>query len=135
MTLRALTKPEIFEFATGWATAAISDFEYLCNSSDAVFRDFIAYLFGPIEESRSFLKEASPITDWKKVRKPLGIVQFANDTRTPLKPVWDFANKLVERGSHVEFHVEPAMGHANIPKGYLIRSIARQIQFFQKVMK
>lgn len=135
MTLRALTKPEIFEFATGWATAAISDFEYLCDSSDALFRDFIAYLFGPIEESRSFLKEASPITDWEKVRKPLGIVQFANDTRTPLKPVWDFANKLVERGNHVEFHVEPAMGHANIPKGYLIRSVARQIQFFQKVMK
>jgi len=135
MTLRALTKPEVFEFAAGWATAAISDFEYLCDSSDALFRDFIAYLFGPIEESRSFLKEASPITDWEKVRKPLGIVQFANDTRTPLKPVWDFANKLVERGNHVEFHVEPAMGHANIPKGYLVRSVARQIQFFQKVMK
>jgi len=135
MTLRALTKPEIFEFATGWATAAISDFEYLCNSSDALFRDYIAYLFGPIEESRLLLKEASPIMDWKKVGKPLGIVQFANDTRTPLKPVWDFANKLVEKGNHVEFHVEPAMGHANIPKGYLIRSIARQIQFFQKVMQ
>ncbi|UCE29168.1 MAG: prolyl oligopeptidase family serine peptidase, partial [Candidatus Bathyarchaeota archaeon] len=108
---------------------------YLYNISDAVFRDYIVLLFGPIEESRTLLKEASPITDWKKVGKPLGIVQFANDTRTPLKPVWDFANKLIERGDSVEFHVEPAMGHANIPKGYLIRSIARQVQFFRKIMK
>jgi dipeptidyl aminopeptidase/acylaminoacyl peptidase len=135
MTLRALTKPEIFEFATGWALAAISDWEYMYDTSDAVFRAFITSLFGPIEESRSLLKEASPITDWQKVRKPLGIVQFANDTRTPLKPVWDFADKLIEKGHHVEIHVEPAMGHVNIPKGYLIRSVARQIQFFQKVMK
>lgn len=135
MTLRALTKPEVFDFAAGWATAAISDFEYLYDTSDAVFRDFIVYLFGPIEENRSLLKESSPIKDWKKVSKPLGIVQFANDTRTPLKPVWNFANKLIEKGGHVEFHVEPAMGHANIPKGYLIRSVARQVQFFQKTMK
>ena len=88
-----------------------------------------------IDESRPFLKEASPITDWDKVSKPLGVVQFANDTRTPLKPVWDFVDKLIERGDHVEFHVETAMGHVNIPKGYLVRSVARQIQFFNKIMK
>ena len=135
MTLRALTKPEIFEFAAGWASAAISDYEYMYDTGDAVFRAFLTSLFGPIEESRSLLKEASPITDWEKVRKPLGIVQFANDTRTPLKPVWAFVNKLIERGDHVEFHVEPAMGHVNVPKGYLIRSVARLIQFFQRLMK
>ncbi len=135
MTLRALTKPEIFEFSTGWASAAISDWEYMYDTGDAVFRAFITSLFGKIEESRPFLKEASPIADWEKVSKPLGVVQFANDTRTPLKPVWDFVDKLIERGDHVEFHVEPAMGHVNIPKGYLVRSVARQIQFFNKIMK
>jgi dipeptidyl aminopeptidase/acylaminoacyl peptidase len=135
MTLRALTKPEIFKFATGWASAAISDWEYMYDTGDAVFRAFITSLFGQIDKSRPFLKEASPIADWDKVSKPLGVVQFANDTRTPLKPVWDFVDKLIERGDHVEFHVEPAMGHVNIPKGYLVRSVARQVQFFNKIMK
>ncbi|MHA2362696.1 MAG: prolyl oligopeptidase family serine peptidase [Candidatus Hodarchaeales archaeon] len=135
MTLRALTKPEIFKFAVGWAEAAISDWEYLYDTSDAIFRGAINLLFGPMDESRPFLKESSPIADWEKVTQPLGIVQLANDTRTPLKPVWEFAQNLLEKGNHVEVHVEPAMGHVSLPKGYIIRSIARQVQFFQKTLK
>jgi dipeptidyl aminopeptidase/acylaminoacyl peptidase len=136
MTLRALTKPDVFEFAAGWAEAAIADFQYMQETGDAIFREYIKYLFGPYDdkETRSAIKEASPITDWEKVCKPLGVVQLANDTRTPLKPVWDFVNLLIERGDNVEFHVEPAMGHANIPKGFLTRSIARRVQFFQKTL-
>jgi dipeptidyl aminopeptidase/acylaminoacyl peptidase len=134
MTLRALTKPDLFDFAAGWAEAAISDFQYLRATGDAVFREFIDYLFGSPDddETNSALAESSPISDWENVRRPLGIVQFANDTRTPLKPVWDFASLLFERGDNVEFHVEPAMGHVNIPRGYLARSIVRKIQFLQK---
>ncbi|TFF95587.1 S9 family peptidase [Candidatus Thorarchaeota archaeon] len=134
MTLRALTKPDVFGFAAGWAEAAISDFRYLYETGDAVFREFISYLFGPPDddETKSALAEASPISDWENLQSPLGVVQLANDTRTPLKPVWDFVNLLIERGDNVEFHVEPAMGHVNIPKGYLARSIVRKIQFLQK---
>ncbi len=138
MTLRALTKPELFEFCAGWAEAAISDWEYMYDQAvDEVFKQFVVLLFGPMdnEESRPFLKESSPLNDWEKVSKPLGVVQFANDTRTPLKPVWDFVNNLYDRGDEIEFHVRPAMGHANIPKGYLIRSIARLIQFCQRVVE
>ncbi|MFW9853526.1 MAG: S9 family peptidase [Candidatus Thorarchaeota archaeon] len=138
MTLRALTKPDIFKFAGGWAEAAISDWEYMYDyAPDEVFRQFVVLLFGPMEndESRPFLKESSPVQDWENVQVPLGIVQFANDTRTPLKPVWDFAQKLIERGDDVEFHVRPMMGHANIPKGYLVRSIARSIQFCKRVVE
>lgn len=136
MTLRALTKPDVFEFAAGWAEAAISDFEYLYETGDAIFRDFVRLLFGPPDDERtkSAIKGSSPITDWDKVRKPLGVVQFANDTRTPLKPVWDFMSLLAARGDNIEFHVEPAMGHVNLPQGYLIRSILRRIQFLQKNM-
>ncbi|MHA2295058.1 MAG: S9 family peptidase [Candidatus Hodarchaeales archaeon] len=138
MTLRAMTKPEIFEFCAGWAEAAISDWEYMYDEAvDELFKQFVVFLFGSMEnnESRQFLIESSPIKDWEKVNKPLGVVQFANDTRTPLKPVLDFVSKLYERGDDVEFHVRPAMGHANIPKGYLVRSIARSIQYFQRVIE
>ncbi|MFX1369029.1 MAG: prolyl oligopeptidase family serine peptidase, partial [Promethearchaeota archaeon] len=136
MTLRALTKPDVFDFAAGWAEAAISDFQYQHDHGDALFKEYVSYLFGPMEddETKAAIKEASPIWSWEKVRKPLGVVQFAADTRTPLKPVWDFVNFLIDRGDEVEFHVEAAMGHANIPKGYLVRSIARRIQFFQKIL-
>jgi len=137
MTLRAMTKPDVFEFCAGWAEAAISDWEYLYDKApDELFKQVVVLLFGPMEndESRKFLIESSPINKWKKINKPLGVVQLANDTRTPLKPVWDFVSHLYERGDDVEFHVQPAMGHANIPKGYLIRSIARKIQFYQRVI-
>ena len=138
MTLRLMTKTEIFEFCAGWAEAAISDWEYMYDEAvDELFKQFVVLLFGPIEndESRQFLKEASPINDWEKISKPLGIVQLANDTRTPLKPVWDFASKLYERGDSVELHVQPAMGHANLPKGYIIRALVRTIQFFKRVIE
>lgn len=138
MTLRALTKPDIFEFCAGWAEAAISDWEFMYDKAvDELFKQFVVLLFGLMDnnESRQYLIESSPIHDWKQVSKPLGVVQFANDTRTPLKPVWDFVNNLYNRGDEVEFHVRPAMGHANIPKGYLIRSIARLIQFCQRVVE
>ncbi len=138
MTLRALTKPEIFKFTAGWAEAAISDWEYMYDyAPDEVFRQFVVSIFGSMEndESRPYLKESSPVADWEKVQVPLGVVQYANDTRTPLKPVWDFVQKLIERGDDVEFHVRPMMGHANIPKGFLVRSIARLIQFCQRVVE
>ncbi|MCK4848405.1 MAG: S9 family peptidase, partial [Candidatus Heimdallarchaeota archaeon] len=138
MTLRAMTKPEVFEFAAGWAEAAISDWEFMYDeAADELFKQFVVLLFGSMEndESRKYMKESSPIQDWEKVRKPLGVVQFANDTRTPLKPVWDFVTNLYERGDEIELHVIPAMGHANLPKGYIVRSIARSIQFFQRVVE
>ncbi|MFX1283956.1 MAG: prolyl oligopeptidase family serine peptidase [Promethearchaeota archaeon] len=138
MTLRAMTKPDVFEFVAGWAEAAISDWEYMYDeAADELFKQFVVLLFGPMEndESRTFLKKSSPIHDWKKINKPLGVVQFANDTRTPLKPVWDFVNNLYERGDNIELHVRPAMGHANLPKGYIVRSIARSIQFFERVVE
>jgi len=84
MTLRAMTKPEVFEFAAGWAEAAISDWEYMYDeAADELFKQFIILLFGPMEndESRKYLKESSPIKDWEKMSKPLGVVQFANDSR------------------------------------------------------
>ncbi|MHA1167038.1 MAG: prolyl oligopeptidase family serine peptidase [Candidatus Hodarchaeales archaeon] len=138
MTLRAMTKPEIFEFCAGWAEAAVSDWEYMYDeATDELFKQFVVLLFGPMEndESRQFLIESSPIHDWDNVHKPLGIVQFANDTRTPLKPVWDFVSKLYERNGNIEFHVQPVMGHVNLPKGIFVRSIARSIQFFKRVIE
>ena len=138
MTLRMITKPEVFEICGGWAEAAISDWEYVYDkATDEIFKQVVVLYFGPLDndENRALVRESSPIHDWEKVSKPLGVVQLANDTRTPLKPVLDFVTKLYDRGDNVEFHIYPSMGHTNTPKDFLTISLARPIQFFKKIIE
>ncbi|OYT38551.1 MAG: S9 family peptidase [Desulfurococcales archaeon ex4484_58] len=108
MTLWALTnKPDLYE--AGVAGASVVDWEEMYELSDALFREFIKTLFN---NKMDMLKERSPISKIKNLKKPLCIVHPQNDTRTPLKPVLRLMDKLLELGHSFEAHIVPDMGHA-----------------------
>ncbi len=107
MTLWSMvSKPGLFK--CGAAGAAISDWEEMYELSDAIFREFIDMLFAGKKE---LLKERSPISKFRSLKDPLCIVQNQNDTRTPLKPMLRFVEKLQDLGKKYELHVIPDMGH------------------------
>ncbi len=107
MTLWTLVnKPGLFK--CGVAGAAVSDWEEMYELSDAIFRSFIDVLFARRKE---LLRERSPINKVENLSDKLCIIQPQNDTRTPLKPILKFMNKLQELGKTYEAHIAPDMGH------------------------
>ncbi len=110
MTLWSMvSRPGLFK--CGAAGAAISDWEEMYELSDAIFRKFIDTLFA---NRKDLLKERSPISKAENLKDPLCIVQPQNDTRTPLRPILKFVEKLQDLGKKYELHVVPDMGHVII---------------------
>ncbi|MEZ0394131.1 MAG: S9 family peptidase [Desulfurococcaceae archaeon] len=100
-------KPDLWR--CGVAGAGITDWEEMYGLSDAAFRKFIEILFAG---RMDLLKERSPITYVDNVKAKLCIVHPQNDTRTPLKPVLRYVQRLHELGKEFELHVVPGAGHA-----------------------
>ncbi|MHA1936458.1 MAG: prolyl oligopeptidase family serine peptidase, partial [Candidatus Thorarchaeota archaeon] len=130
MTLAALAfQPD--RWAAGYASAPIADWTYLHTHHDALFKEFTEYMWGDPKEHQALMLERSPISRVDDVKAPLGISQTANDSRTPLAPVLEFANKLLARNHTLELHITPNAGHLSINKNELIRELAGRISFFK----
>ncbi len=107
-TLFGLGKePELW--ACGVAGAPVADMKAMYDMSDATFRSFIDVLF---DRKTELLAERSPITYVKSVNKPLCIITTQNDSRTPMKPVLQYAMELLANKAKFEIHSVPDMGHA-----------------------
>ena len=131
MTFLATTKhPEVWD--VGVAGAGIVNWEEMYGLSDALFRRFIEILFAGKKE---LWKERSPITYVENLKVPLCIVHPQNDTRTPLKPILRFVEKLLELGKTFELHVTPDMGHAIIKVDDVFKIVLPTVLFLDKHMK
>jgi len=131
MTFLATVKhPEVWD--VGVAGAGIVDWEEMYGLSDALFRRFIEVLFAGKKE---LWKERSPITYIENLKVPLCIVHPQNDTRTPLKPILHFVEKLLELGKTFELHVTPDMGHAIIKVDDIFKVLLPTILFLDRHMK
>ncbi len=107
MTLWTLVnRPGMFK--CGVAGAAVSDWEEMYELSDAIFKSFIDVLFA---KKKELLRERSPINRIENLSDKLCIIHPQNDSRTPLKPILKFMNRLLELGKTYEAHIAPDMGH------------------------
>ncbi len=128
MTLWAMaSKPDLYE--CGVAGAPVADWEEMYELSDAVFREFIDILFAG---KRELWKQRSPSTYAHNVMKPLCIIQPQNDSRTPLKPVLKFVERLAEHGKTFELHVIPGSGHLITEPAKLAQLLTYMLLFFEK---
>jgi dipeptidyl aminopeptidase/acylaminoacyl peptidase len=96
-------------FKAGVAGASVTDWEMMYELSDHVFKKFIEMIFAG---RRDLWRERSPITYVDNIREPIAILHPQNDSRTPLKPVLKFIEKLLESGKRFEAHILPDMGHS-----------------------
>ncbi len=127
-TFLALGKyPEVWR--AGVAGAGVVDWEEMYQLSDAYFRKFIDTLFAG---RRDLWRERSPITYVDRVSAPLCIIHPANDTRTPLKPVLRYIQRLAEKGAVFEAHILPDTGHFVARVQDRVAVIAPAIQFLRR---
>ena len=108
MTFLATVK-EPGAWDAGVAGAGIVDWEEMYGLSDAFFKKFIDVLFNG---KRELWRDRSATNFVENLRVPLCILHPQNDSRTPLKPVLHYVEKLLERGKTFELHVVPDAGHA-----------------------
>jgi len=107
MVLMQLTKkPDLWR--CGIAGAPVADWEEMHELADAYFKRFEEVLFAG---KRELFKERSPVNYVENIKAPLCIIQPQNDSRTPLKPVLKFVQKLVEYNKTFELHVVSDIGH------------------------
>jgi len=104
--LATVKEPDLWD--AGVAGAGIVDWGMMYEMADAAFKHFQEVLFAGKEE---LWKDRSAINFVENLKAPLCILHPQNDTRTPLKPVLKYIEKLIEYGKSFEVHIYPDMGH------------------------
>jgi dipeptidyl aminopeptidase/acylaminoacyl peptidase len=123
----------LFElFKCGVAGAPVADWEEMYELSDAVFKQFINILFN---NKRELWKERSPSTYAENLSNPLCVIEPQNDSRTPLKPVLNLIEKLMNTGKTFELHVLPEAGHAITVPDKLAWVLILMLNFFNKCLE
>ncbi len=134
MTLAALAfQPD--RWAAGYAVVPIADWTYLLDHGDAKFKEFVEYMWGDPVKNRDLMLKLSPISKVDDVKAPLAIFQAANDSRTPLPPVLEFANRLYARNHDLSLIIEPIAGHVSLDKYSTVRNLAARVHFFKQKLQ
>lgn len=104
LTLQALgRKPELW--AGGMAGIAIADWILSYEESADTLRGYQLSLFGGTpEEKPEVYRASSPTTYAEHVQAPVMIIQGANDTRTPAKPIIQYEEKMKKLGKAIDVH-------------------------------
>jgi len=102
----SVREPDVWDAAV--AGASVPDWEEMYELGDALFKQFALLLF---DGKRDLWRERSAINYAERLKAPLCLIHPQNDTRTPLRPVIRYAQKLLELGKRFELHVIPDMGH------------------------
>ena len=131
ITYLALTKYS-GEWDAGVAGAGIVDWEESYKLSDTLFKNFIQILF---DNNKKLFKDRSPIYFTENIESPICMIHPQNDTRTPLKPILHFIERLLELNKSFELHILPDVGHILQTKRDLFKLIYPAIIFLDKVLK
>jgi dipeptidyl aminopeptidase/acylaminoacyl peptidase len=131
MTFLAMTKfPNLWK--AGAAMVGVTDWKEMYELSDAAFRSFIEELLGKPEKNQKLFRDRSAINFVNQIRSPILIWHRANDSRCPLKPIEQFAQKLKELGKDYEFHVVKGEGHGFQKTDNLVRQYKHVVAFMRK---
>ena len=74
------------------------------EASDAMRVGVAAFFGGAPEDKPEQYAASSPITTVARVRAPVLIIQGRNDSRTPARPVEEYATQLRAVGKQIELH-------------------------------
>ena len=84
---------------------------------------------------KELFKERSLLSYVENIKVLLCIIQPQNDSRTPLKPVLRFVEKLVEYNKIFELHVVPDIGHTiSLDRRALAKFLFYTALFLEKYM-
>ena len=81
------------------------------------------------------LREISPVFHGDKIRKPLMVLQGANDPRVLKAESDDIVNAVQKNGVPVEYIVFPDEGHGFTKKKNQIDGYAAMLKFLDKYLK
>ncbi len=131
MTFLGMTKlPEYW--AAGAAVVGITDWKEMYGFSDALYRSFIERYFGTPDENPGLYRDRSPINFVENLRAPLLIWHRGNDSRCPLRPIENFAERLKQLGKKFEMNVVWDEGHGFQKTENLARQYKAIIDFLDR---
>jgi dipeptidyl aminopeptidase/acylaminoacyl peptidase len=137
MVLSALAfKPE--EFAVGVDIFGVSNWLRTLQSMPKWWEAQRAALYkevGDPEKDEAFLKETSPLFHADKIRKPLIVVQGANDPRVIKPESDDIVAAVKKNGVPVEYVVFPDEGHGFTKKKNQIEGWNAILKFLDRYLK
>jgi dipeptidyl aminopeptidase/acylaminoacyl peptidase len=137
MVLSALAfKPE--EFAVGVDLFGVSNWVRTLQSIPPYWESFRKSLYKEIGDPSTqldFLRETSPLFHADKIKRPLIVLQGANDPRV-IKPESDeIVENIRKRGGTVEYVVFDNEGHGFTKKANEIRAYKAILDFLDKHLK
>jgi dipeptidyl aminopeptidase/acylaminoacyl peptidase len=137
MVLAALAfKPE--EFAAGVDIFGVSNWLRTLESMPKWWEAQRAALYkevGDPQADRAFLQETSPLFHADRIRKPLFVIQGANDPRVIRSESDDIVAAVKKNGVPVEYVVFPDEGHGFSKKKNQIEGWSRILRFLDKNLK
>jgi dipeptidyl aminopeptidase/acylaminoacyl peptidase len=122
-------EPDVWDAAV--AGASVPDWEEMYELGDSLFKQFALLLFNG---KREMWRERSAIYYAERLKAPICLIQPQNDTRTPLRPVLRYAQRLLELGKRFELHVIPDMGHYISDVNTAIQVLLPGIMFLKKIL-
>jgi len=128
--LASVKEPDLWDAVV--AGAGVVDWEMMYDLADAAFKHFQDLLFAGKNELK---KDRSAINFVENLKAPICIIHPQNDSRTPLKPVLKYIEKLLDLNKTFEAHIIPNMGHVitSIDDAYKI--LLPAIIFLKKNLK
>jgi dipeptidyl aminopeptidase/acylaminoacyl peptidase len=137
MTLAALAfKPD--EFAVGVDIFGVSNWLRTLESMPKYWESFRLALYqemGDPVKDKEMLREISPLFHADKIRRPLMVLQGANDPRVIKPESDDIVEAVKKNGVPVEYTVFPDEGHGFSKKKNQIEGYRAILQFLDKHLK
>jgi dipeptidyl aminopeptidase/acylaminoacyl peptidase len=137
MVLAALAfKPE--EFAAGVDIFGVSNWVRTIASMPAWWESFRKALYkemGDPEADKEMLREISPVFHADKIRKPLIVIQGANDPRVVKAESDDIVAAVKKNGVPVEYVVFPDEGHGFTKRANQIEAYRSILAFLDRYLK
>ncbi|RKH60639.1 S9 family peptidase [Corallococcus llansteffanensis] len=99
------------------------------------FRQAMFQEIGDPEKQEAMLKEISPLFHAEKIRKPLFVIQGANDPRVPKAESDEIVAAVKKTGTPVEYLLLPDEGHGFKKKKNEIRVNESARKFFDRYLK
>src|SRR3546814_17176398 len=129
MTLAGLAfRPDAF--AAGIDIYGVSNWPRLLANTPSWWEDLRRLLFtevGDPEKDADYLRKISPVFHAQNIKKPLLVLQGANDPRVLPVESEDIVAKVKANGVPVDYNVFPDEGHGFRKKANPIRSEARRV--------
>lgn len=133
LVLQALTE-QPNEWKGGVALVPVVDWEESYERTHIDFKVYIKHLFQGIpNEKGALFKERSPIYSLSNLKKPLLILQGANDPRCPLEPIQKFYEEAKKLQLPVQLSIAREEGHTTTNKESTIRALDYIITHLKKL--